>query len=91
MPEMPPQDSGATSSSVSQKVHWCPAGSSAVYCRSPYSKFVAGITIYARRSLLTARDPSPHFQLEPLPRGCTAAFGFVERVRSARTASRTSG
>ena len=35
--EVPPHSSGALSATVSEKVHWWPAGSSAVYWRSPYS------------------------------------------------------
>jgi hypothetical protein len=44
---VPPHASGATSSSVSENVHWWPAGSSAVYCRSPYSKSVGSMRMWA--------------------------------------------
>src|SRR5439155_25902087 len=43
----PPHASGATSSSVSENVHWWPAGSSAAYCRSPYSKSVGSMRMRA--------------------------------------------
>src|SRR4029450_11833366 len=44
---MPPQDSGSTCASVSENVHRWPAGSSAAYWRSPYSKSVGSIRIRA--------------------------------------------
>src|SRR6516225_9290062 len=45
--DVPPHTSGATSASVSENVHWWPAGSSAVYCRSPYGKSVGSMTMRA--------------------------------------------
>ena len=45
---VPPHSSGSTSSSVSENVHWWPAGSSAVYWRSPYSKSVGSIRMRRR-------------------------------------------
>jgi hypothetical protein len=33
---IPPQSSGCISATDSEKVHECPAKSSALYCRSPY-------------------------------------------------------
>lgn len=45
--DVPPHFSGATSASVSENVHWWPARSSAVYCRSPYSKSVGSMMMRA--------------------------------------------
>src|SRR5207344_1639305 len=44
---VPPQPAGSTSSSVSENVQRWPAGSSAAYWRSPYSKSVGSIRICA--------------------------------------------
>src|SRR6202040_4077238 len=51
----PPHVAGSTSARVSEKVHWCPAKSSAVYCRSPYTGSVGSSTKWA--PLARARSP----------------------------------